>query len=169
MKKTVDEMLAEAAIREIQIRYCRAVDRMDFALLRSCFHGDATAQYGFFNGDVEAFIAMARVSLKSYINTVHFTGNQLVEVSGRRAWAEHYTNATHRCAADEAGPERDFITAVRYIDELEQRDGDWRIAARTLLLDSWRLDPISGLGGAPEVTRGARDRTDVSYLGRPPV
>ena len=166
MHKTLDEMLAEAAIRDLQIRYCRAVDRMDFELLRSCFHSDARADYGFFQGGIEAFIAMARESLKGFSSTTHFTGNQLVEVSGERAWAEHYTSATHRYLADAEGPERDFITLVRYIDQLEKRSGDWRIAERVLLLDSWRIDPVSGMGNAPDVQPGRRDRTDGSYRGR---
>ena len=41
MKNTIDELLAEAAIRDVQMRYCRAVDRMDFDLLRTCFAGRA--------------------------------------------------------------------------------------------------------------------------------
>jgi len=101
MKKTIDEVVAEAAIRSVQISYCRAIDRMDFDLLRTCFHPDATADYGFFSGGMDEFIAMAKTSLKSFTTTTHFTGNQLVEVNGDSAWAEHYTVATHRCPADE--------------------------------------------------------------------
>ena len=99
MQKTIDELLAEAAIREIHVRYCRAVDRMDFDLLRTCFHSDAVAEYGFFVGGVDEFVAMAKDSLTTYTGTTHFTGNQLVEVSGDSAWAEHYTSATHHYAA----------------------------------------------------------------------
>ena len=163
MKKTLEELLAEAAIRDLQIRYCRAVDRMDFDLLRSCFFPDAKTHFGFFVGSVDEFIEMGAAMLKTYAGTTHFTGNQIVEVKGDRAWAEHYTVATHRFPADENGPAREFITFVRYIDDVEQRDGDWRIAKRVLILDSTRMDIIADPGPDPGVQRGMRDRSDASY------
>ena len=163
MKKTLDELLAEAAIRDIQMRYCRAVDRMDFDLLRTCFHPDAKVHFGFFVGSVDEFVQMAGQMLKTYVGTTHFTGNQLVEVDGDRAWAERYTTATHRFDADESGPAREFITVVRYADQMEQRDGDWRIAKRVCILDSWRTDIIVDPGDDPGVQRGTRNRSDPSY------
>jgi hypothetical protein len=164
VRKTVEEMLAEAAIKDIQIRYCRACDRMDFELMRDCFHADATTDYGFFGGSVDEFIEGAKAGLPLYAATTHNTGNQIVEVSGDVAWAEHYTVATHRVAADEIGPERDFITAVRYVDRVECRDGDWRIARRVLILDWMRSDPVTVIEPRPEVQPGKRDRTDASYV-----
>jgi hypothetical protein len=163
MRKTIEDVVAEATIKDIQIRYCRACDRMDFDLLRSCFHPDATTQYGFFGGGVDAFIEGARQQLPHFVGTTHNTGNQIVEVDGDSAWAEHYTVATHRIAADELGPERDFITSVRYVDRLERRDGDWRIARRELILDWIRSDPVLAIEPRPEVQGGRRDRSDASY------
>jgi hypothetical protein len=163
MAKTIEQMLAEAEIRELQIRYCRACDRMDFELLRSCFHPDATTDYGFFGGTVDEFVAGAQAGLPGYLATTHNTGNQLVEVDGDSAWAEHYTVATHRVAADGIGPFRDFVTAVRYIDRLERRAGEWRIARRELVLDWHRSDPVSEFEQRPDVQPGRRDRSDASY------
>src|SRR4051794_10050844 len=136
---------------------------MDFDLLRTCFHPDATAEYGFFVGGVDDFVAMAKDSLATYTGTTHFTGNQLVEVSGESAWAEHYTSATHHYAADEEGPARDYVTLIRYVDRMERRDGDWRIAKRVLILDSGRTDPVLEMGPGPRAQRGRRDRGDASY------
>jgi SnoaL-like domain len=162
---TIDELLAAATIRDVQIRYCRAVDRMDFDLLRSCFHPDASLDY-FQKQSLDEFVTMAKVSLAQYSVTTHFTGNQLVEVQGSRAWAEHYAVASHRCPEDDQGPLRDLITAVRYIDDMQLRQGEWRIAGRKLILDWWRVDPVADAGVAPDVTLFKRDRTDASYLGR---
>lgn len=166
MRKTIEEVLAEAAIKDIQIRYCRSCDRMDFDLMRSCFHPDATTKYGYFGGTVDEFVASAQQQLPYFVATTHNTGNQLVEVSGDSAWAEHYTVATHRIAADEIGPERDFVTSVRYIDRLECRGGDWRIAHRELVLDWIRSDPVTVIEPRPEVQPGKRDATDASYVVR---
>ena len=163
MNKTIDDLLAEATIRDIQIRYCRAVDRMDFDLLRACFHPDATTDYGFFACGVDEFVALAQEALKAYLGTTHFTGNQLVEVDGDSAWAEHYTVATHRCPAEDIIPIHDFVTAVRYIDRMERREGEWRIARRVLILDWWRKDPVEDFGDGPGVQPGKRDRSDASY------
>ena len=166
MRKTMEEVLAEAAIRDIQVRYCRACDRMDFELLRSCFHPDATTKYGYFGGTLDEFVASAEQQLPNFVATTHNTGNQLVEVTGDTAWAEHYTVATHRIAADDTGPERDLVTAVRYIDRLECRDGDWRIVRRELILDWMRSDPVVTIEPRPEVQPGRRGRSDASYASR---
>ena len=163
MKKTIDDVLAEAAIRDLQMRYCRACDRMDFELLRACFHPDATTDYGFFGGTVDDFIMSAEQALPGFIVTTHNTGNQNIVLNGNTALAEHYTVATHRLAADEHGPLRDFITSVRYIDRMECRAGDWRIAKRTLILDWTRTDPVGDVPPDPDVPRAKRDRSDLSY------
>ena len=160
MRKTIEEMLAEAAIKDIQMRYCRACDRADFELLRSCFHPDATTSYGYFGGSVDDFVVSARQQLPHFLLTTHNTGNQNVEVTGDSAWAEHYTVATHRLAADEQGPLRDFATSLRYIDR------DWRIAHRALILDWTRTDPVGDGPPDPDVPRAMRDRSDLSYIVR---
>jgi hypothetical protein len=160
---TVEEMLAEAEIRKVQMRYCRGADRMDFELMRSCFHPDARLEFGFFGGSVDEFIDSGKQMLATFLGTTHFTGNQLVEVNGEEAWAEHYTVATHRLPLDESGPLRDFVTAVRYVDRVERRDGAWKIARRVCILDWWRSDPVEEAGPGPEVQGGRRDRSDASY------
>lgn len=165
MKKTLDEVLAEAAIRDIQMRYCRGADRMDFDLMRSCFHPDAVTDF-FGVSDVDGFIAMARQALPGFVATTHNTGNQLVEVTGDTAWAEHYAVATHRIAADDKGPERDFVTAVRYVDRLECRDGEWGIVKRKLVFDWGRIDPVGDMRYEPKSAGGRRDRSDPSYAMR---
>src|SRR5437868_292267 len=106
MPKTLDDVLAEAEIRDVHLRYCRANDRRDEELMRSCFHPDAVIELHK-ELDVEAFLALGRVVLAQYAVTWHNTGNQLVEVKGNSAWAEHYTISSHRIAADEKGLERD--------------------------------------------------------------
>ena len=163
MNKTIEEVVAEVAIKAVQMRYCRACDRMDFELLRSCFHADATTDFGFFGGSVDQFIESGKQALPGFLVTTHNTGNQNVEVTGDTAWAEHYTVATHRLPASEHGPLRDFVTAVRYIDRMECRDGDWRIARRVLVLDWTRTDPVADAPPDPDVPRAKRDKSDLSY------
>ncbi len=162
MPKTLEDLLAEAEIKDVHLRFCRANDRRDEELMRTCFHRDAIIELHE-TLTVDAFIALGRAVLSKYAVTWHNTGNQLVEIDGDSAWAEHYTTSSHRISADDAGPERDFVAFGRYIDRMERRGGEWRIARRTMLLDFTRTDPVppSALGfGTPS---GARDRSDPSY------
>lgn len=165
MPKTVEDLSAEAEIKDLHIRYCRANDRLDEELIRSCFHPGAVVELHE-PLDVDSFIAIWREVLGHYTVTWHVTGNQLVEVDGDAAWAEHYTTSTHRIAADADGPERDFVAFGRYIDLIERRNGEWKFARRKNLIDFARTDPV--LPGSPPLVGngGARDRSDPSYAMR---
>ncbi|MCB2077711.1 MAG: nuclear transport factor 2 family protein [Novosphingobium sp.] len=166
MAKSLDDLIAESEIRDLHLHFCRANDRLDEQLMRSCFHPDAVIElhqpY-----DVDSFIAFGKVILSQFIVTRHTCPNQLVEVDGDVAWAEHYTTSSHRIAADDNGPERDMIAFGRYIDRVERRDGEWRIARRTYVLDYNRLDPVPDASLGLGSTGGARDRSDPSYALHP--
>jgi hypothetical protein len=174
MPGSASDLWAEAAIMDVQKRYCRGVDRLDFATVRACFHADAELDYGHYVGDADGFVAMAEAGLGTYSATTHFIGQQLVELDGEGdgngAWAEHYVVAYHRCPAEGGVPEHDFICNFRYVDRMEWRGGDgdtgggeWRIARRILLVDSWRRVPLPDFGPGPTMTPGTRDRRDPSY------
>jgi hypothetical protein len=166
MPKTIEDVVAEAEIKDLHIRYCRANDRRDEELMRSCFHVDAVMELHE-PFDIDGFIAIWREVLGHYTATWHFTGNQLVEVAGDVAWAEHYTVSTHRIAADADGPERDFVASGRYVDRVERRNGEWKFTRRKNLIDLMRTDPVPA--STPLMgNSGARDRTDPSYAARLP-
>ena len=161
--KSVDDLIAESEIRNVHLRYCRGVDRMDWELVRACYHPDATDDHGAFTGVIDEFLEWVAGALKKYEVTTHFTGNQLVEVSGDTAWAEHYGRIYHRRAAIETEPAEDFIVNVRYVDQMERREGSWKIAKRIVVIDSSRRDPVTApwLSADPALSR--KDREDVSY------
>jgi hypothetical protein len=163
MPRTAEDLLAEAAIRDVQLTYCRAADRKDFELYRTCFHKDAVLDFSFFSGSVDEFMEMAQESLGRFTATTHMTGNQLIRVEGNSAWCEFYTLATHRIAADENGPERDYVASVRYVDRMECRSGEWRIARRQCILDWARSDPVPEYCDGPKTGGARRDRSDPSY------
>ena len=142
MPKTINDLLAEAQIKEVHLRFCRANDRRDEELMRSCFHSDAVIELHELL-DVEAFLALGRAVLSRFTVTWHNTGNQLVEVDGDAAWGEHYTISSHRIAADGAGPERDFVAYGRYVDRMQQRGGEWRIDERRYRNDIVQMLPVA--------------------------
>lgn len=165
MAKTIDEVIAESEIRDIHLRFCRANDRRDEELMRSCFHPEAIIELHK-PLDVDEFIDLGKTILSNFTVTWHTTSNQLVEVDGSTAWAEHYTASWHRIAPDDSGPERDMVAYGRYIDRVEKREGHWRIAHRKMLVDFTRTDEVHAGAPGPGTPRGARDRSDYSYTAR---
>jgi ketosteroid isomerase-like protein len=157
-------LIDEAAIKDVHLRYCRGIDRMDWEMVRSCYHPDAIDDHGPFRGGIDAFIEWVQELLPKYQSTTHFSGNQLVEIEGDSAWAEHYARAYHRTAATDDAPATDWILNLRYVDRMERRDGEWRIAHRVLACESERTVVITGDAELGEAWhRGTRDRSDASY------
>jgi hypothetical protein len=167
MEDELRQMLDEAAIKKVHMRYCRAIDRMDWELLRSCYHPDAIDDHGEFVGGIDAFVEYCKAGTPNFERTFHFTGNHLVEVEGDRGWAEYYSIAYHRVAATVHKPEHDLISCGRYVDRMERRAGEWRIARRTVVVDFDREDAVASHWVPEDQLRGTRDRTDPSYQDLP--
>lgn len=161
---TLQQLLDDAAIRDVHARYCRAIDRMDWDLLRSCYHPDATDDHGDYVGGIDGFIEYCKAGAGFFESTNHFACNQLVEVTGDTAWAEHYGLAFHRLAKTESRPAADLIANVRFIDRLERRSGEWKIAKRVIVIDSESTAPAGEPWINPVLRRATRDKSDPSYL-----
>lgn len=132
----LQELLDERAIRRVLCEYSRAVDRLDFDLLRSTFHPDATDDHGGYKGlahDLPEYIADATAKLNT-VSTMHSLHNCIVDVDGDIAHAETYFTAVRRRTGED-GPELDWMGG-RYLDRLEKRDGTWKIAHR-LCVKEW--------------------------------
>jgi hypothetical protein len=137
---------------------------MDFDLVRSCYHPDGVDRHGAFEGDVESFIKWAADLLPQFESTMHFTGNQYVQVHGDVASAEHYARAFHRTRPDGDKPATDYVVSIRYIDKLERRNGEWRILDRTLAFETERTDPAEWTTEPPKFGyRAYRSKEDLSY------
>jgi hypothetical protein len=130
----------EAMVRELRDRdeiarlirtYARGVDRRDWDLVRSCFSDDAEAQGSRSTGPIGPYLAQLIPGVEFYPTTMHFMGNQLVEVDGDTGHVETYAVADH--------PEN-LVVGVRYNDTVQRRDGAWRITKRQVAPD-WRTGP----------------------------
>lgn len=132
-------LLDEAAIRRLLVRYARGVDRRDFELAGTCFAPDAFASYpGSWEGTGREQIVEFLHIAKQYESTMHFIGNQTVEINGDKANAETYAIAYHR----RAGGAQDFTIGVRYLDDFERRDGEWLITKHLPVRDWVREDAV---------------------------
>jgi hypothetical protein len=163
MDEALQHLLDQEEIKRVHLRYCRGIDRMDWDLVRSCYHPDATDDHGEYVGDVEGFIAYGKANLPKFTSTNHCVCNQLVEVRGDVAFAEHYAIAYHRIPAREGEPEKDWVANTRYVDRFERRNGEWRIAHRRTLVDSDRVQTVEAALVPRDQMQGHRDRTDASY------
>jgi ketosteroid isomerase-like protein len=161
----VQVLLDQQAIRDVVLRYCRGIDRLDLELVRACYHPDATDDHGPFRGTRDEYVEWVDRVLQRFTGTMHFVGNQLVDVDGDVARSETYGVAYHHGDPPEDA-RRNFTTGFRYVDRFERRDGEWRIASR-LAVREWThtvtADQQVIIPSERDGRRGRRDRTDAVY------
>jgi ketosteroid isomerase-like protein len=154
-------VLDKQEIHEVMMRYCRAIDRMDEELLRSVYHPDAIDNHGLFNGPAAEFIPWCIKQLReAYLATQHVVSNELIEVRGDTAYCEFYFVAHHRY--ERKGEARHMEAGGRYVDRFEKRQGEWRIAERTVVVDWQRMERVHEPDGSM-LTWGKRSREDLAY------
>lgn len=155
------------AIADVMARYTRGIDRCDLAALQSVWWPGATADYGDGVVDALAWSETTVAALAALTRTQHFIGNLLVDIDGDSATAECYCRAYHEAAGPD-GP-TEFEVAGRYLDQLERRDGEWRIAHRRYVMDWNRNGPSTAQWDdglyARLTRRGARFPADPLYTG----
>jgi hypothetical protein len=170
-EQALQRLLDKDAIQDALCRYARGVDRGDWELLRSTYHPDAIDEHGDFKGSVDGLIEWLDKRFAGVDNSTHFLGNCLIEFASLDlALVETYfvSRRMRPPVGDEckaAGPGDAMCREVwgRYVDRFERRDGEWRVACRTVVLEA--SSTALALGGARNspLTWGRRDRTDPVY------
>ena len=147
---SVDEMLDKFALQQLAWTYCHAIDRQDYALLRTLYHDDAIDDHGpMFYGSPDDYVAWLPSMLANWSATSHIIANMLFLVDGHNAEGELATTAYHRTRDDS----RELIAHGRYIDRYQKRDGVWRFFRRSLVLD-WMEDRAIEAGDGPRFDDG---------------
>lgn len=136
----IDEIVARDSLRRLVTAYSRAVDRRDFALLRSLYHDDARDTHGrMFEGGPDAYVAFVEAALAAYEATAHYVVNMSFEVDGDHAEGEVHKINYHRTRGT---PAHEIVTGSRSLDHYRRRDGEWRFLSRTITLDWARRQPV---------------------------
>lgn len=155
------QLLDREAIREVILRYCRGVDRADVSLLASAYHPDAADDHGgstFIGEDIAPgilqLVGEARVCL-------HQITNQLIDVQGDHAGCETYFSAWQTIARDRQ--ERLLHAIGRYVDRMEKRNGEWRIANRVVIVELAHVLPLDSEIAPSRPGLGQRNDSDPSY------
>jgi ketosteroid isomerase-like protein len=160
------------AIHDVIVRYCRGVDRSDPDLVLAAFHDDAIDNhFGVvlpFREAIGTLKAARSGAPPSKTKSMHNICNVLIELDGDVARCETYVTVVVRIPHE--GKEIDWTHAGRYVDRFERRDGEWRIAYRTVVYDLERFDevvpPPTGLTQArylDNAVLGKRGTGDFSY------
>ncbi len=164
LAREVDRLRALETIRERVHLFSRALDRLDRELLAAQFWPDAEVDYGVFHrGAVGPFLDVAMGFQGSMRDTQHLVGNVTAQVDGARATAESYVHAHHVIA--QGNDLVQLMVGARYLDRFERRDGEWKIAFRTEVLDwaRWLPVPERWFEENEQMPKGRRDREDLSY------
>lgn len=164
-------MIDHREISDVLARYVRGVDRGDWDLVRTCYHADAQDDHGLYEGDVDGLIDLLRTLAKTLVSTTHHLGNQLIELEGDRARAETSCLGWYR-RLDRTGDERSVAQGLRYLDQMEKRDGRWAIADRVVVLDwehAFKAGRPSLVGGGWQRGSAGRRQCAASHMKSPAV
>lgn len=155
------------SIRGVLYDYCRAVDRGDMALMKACYHHDATDDHGFFVGRAWDFAEYVLPILAQLELSIHSLSNPNIRLEGDRAYVETQWSVVHRLKR--FGKMTDMWHQGRYLDEFERRDGAWRIRRRVTVHDAERWIDTADLqrlvpdSNPHKVLQGRRGRSDPVY------
>lgn len=164
-------LLDRQDIHDCLLRFCRGMDRFDRELYLSAFHPDAVVAAGPYVGDVAGCWNWAQpMHQAGQILTQHLLLNHHVDIDGDLAHSECYYQFVGRNHPwEEGGAETVMLAGGRYIDRLERRDGHWRIALRTNIIEWSCVQPSLAppFADVPDIAANgvsARNRSDPSYL-----
>ena len=162
--RDVQYLMDRLAIADVIAKHARGHDRHDVELLTNAYHKDGVDEHGHAinPGPKYAQWANAIHAAGSALHTHNIT-THLCEIDGDSAHCETYVLVA-LLNNDEKSAR---VISGRYIDRLEKRNGEWKIALRRSTVDvlisgdaSILKAPIFSQQG---YTKGLRDKRDVSY------
>jgi uncharacterized protein (TIGR02246 family) len=118
-------------IQQLAYAYARAADRRDYAAFDQVFTVDATLELPEAEIIGREAIKQAMVQLEQFKRTLHLMHNVMIDVTGDEARAEVYATAVH--ILDGPGGEEKLEWGIRYLDQLVNSEGGWRIRRRQLV------------------------------------
>jgi hypothetical protein len=130
-------LLDRDKIRECLVSLARGEDRRDGPMITSAYWPDSITDYGVFAGNFDEYLAWVVPGSPAIPATQHVLGQSFIRLESDTARVETQVISYHR--VNMGTEERDTCIGGRYLDRLEKRNGEWRIANRTMLYD-WYQD-----------------------------
>ncbi|WP_129642119.1 nuclear transport factor 2 family protein [Peristeroidobacter agariperforans] len=183
MARTITELQTQLAaltdrerVREVYINYGRGIDRLDEEAYRKSFWPDAQINYGTAESITPEQHWQGHM-MKGFKNQVkawgHLFTNQVIEINGDVAHVETYLTVMAIPKDKESAFNRQNIWAGRYVDKLERRGGEWRVAVREYMpyfsMSADVLDEYDALwgkyfgGATSDCAVQAAGKRDVAY------
>lgn len=152
MAEELKHLLDRDKIRDCIARLARGEDRRDASAISACCWPDSTSDYGVFFGNFDEYLAWVVPGSPAIPVTQHVLGQSVIDLNGDTALVETQVISYHR--VNMGAEERDTTIGGRYLDRMEKRNGEWRIAARTMLYDWFQdfgvsVDWSQGVMGMP--------------------
>lgn len=153
------ELADRMALRHLVDAYGHGIDRRDYALLRTLYHPDGIDDHSpYFCGPASDYIDWLPGMMANWKATMHTALSVLHVLDGDRAEGEITARAWHVTLDGK----RQFVAWGRYCDQYEKRDGVWRFAKRSFILDFAEDLPVDegsdfGSGGVGTGRAGADD------------
>jgi hypothetical protein len=126
-------------IEDLYDRYAYGVDSVDMDLVRSVFHPDCVVVGTMEEGSLDDYLDGLEEGLLMYDATMHFKGNQYVDIDGDRAFVETWVIGYHMEAP--GSPIDHLRLALRYKDDVVRVGDDWRIIRREAVRQ-WHTGPF---------------------------
>jgi hypothetical protein len=159
---TAGEATDRAELLHLVAAYCHGIDRRDYPLVASLYHDDAVDDHTpYFTGSAADYVAWLPQMLAQWRMTSHRIVTSLLLIDGDQAEGEHAATAYH----ETLDGTRAFVANGRYVDRCSRRDGIWRFAHRSFILD-WVEDRPIVAGddfGSAGVAVGAAGANDPVY------
>ena len=160
----LEHLLDRQDILDCLIRFSRGMDRFDRDLFLSAFHSDAVIAAGeFVGGPVALYDWASKLHERGQCATHHNLLNHTCDIDGDIAHTETYYLFAARNRDDS-----NWIAGGRYIDRFERRDGAWKIAVRSTVIEWSGVLPTMPIpfGDVPGIHLNgvaSRDTDDLSY------
>jgi hypothetical protein len=170
-------------IQDVLYRWCRAVDRLDREGMLGVFWPGAIDSHGPYIGPVEGLVDWILNRHKPIAVSSHFVGNLLIEFASEdvalvetyvrtiQQYPPHAKQQLAQLTGGNAGAEgtaMDMFTSSRYLDRMERRRGEWRIARRDLIQDWKQIQEVKVQALQPREgwIIGQRDGSDQTQVAR---
>lgn len=164
LRRDVQYLLDRTGILDCIARHARGCDRHDADLISAAYHHDGMDEHGVAVNPGPDYAQWAnRTHAETSIVHTHNITTHSCEIDGDTAHAESYVIVI---LIGRDGGSAQFITG-RYLDRLERRDGQWRIAVRRSTVEGMFLADARVLQSKffkeQGYLVGTRDRHDLSY------
>jgi SnoaL-like domain len=145
-------LLDREKIRECLALLARGEDRRDGSMITAAYWPDSITDYGVFAGNFDEYLAWVVPGSPAIPVTQHVLGQSFIQLEGDAARVETQVISYHR--VNMGTEERDTCIGGRYLDRMEKRNGEWRVASRTMLYDWYQdfglsIDWSQGVMGLP--------------------